>query len=401
MSYVVNLHLAYRRVVIVGGGKVALRKAKQLLQEHAVVVVVAFAIEEEFYQLPVELHRKKYEESDLKDAYFCIAATNESSVNQQVLADANQRSMFCMCVQQDQLASMQAMVSTNEEQYTLALSTNGAYPLLNERMLHTLQDVMEETFVSKLACLKTLRSIYKGNVDALKTLLDIPLSGLQFLLEALNKKKAILFVYHGSKQATAIQEVRMFEQHQRKKYPNVAVSSCFMAQHILVSVQDEIAFLEPILQVLQGNVEVKAIPMMIQDGTYYQQYCLLMKKYGFPSTPLLFMKDERRQQFLQTIQQEYRNERSLILLFHDEIEQFKKVPCVTKPLIHCMGVSEYATFMETKHEPTFVISCFILSGFHHQALTSISSGDRIVTTSFLQTTYLQPIVESYIEASVK
>ena len=55
MSVAVALHLRGQKVLIVGGGKVALRKAEQFIQEQAEVTVLAFTFVAGFDALALRL----------------------------------------------------------------------------------------------------------------------------------------------------------------------------------------------------------------------------------------------------------------------------------------------------------------------------------------------------------
>ena len=62
-------------MLVVGAGKVALRKTRGLLEAGARVTVVAPEWEPEFETLPVELVRRRFRASDLGDVALVFAAT--------------------------------------------------------------------------------------------------------------------------------------------------------------------------------------------------------------------------------------------------------------------------------------------------------------------------------------
>ena len=76
------------RCVIVGGGAVALRRAKALADAGAHVVVIAPQIDPDLHDLAAELIERAYQSGDLADARLVVAATNSPAVNDAVTREA-------------------------------------------------------------------------------------------------------------------------------------------------------------------------------------------------------------------------------------------------------------------------------------------------------------------------
>ena len=91
VQYPVNLVLTGRPCLVVGGGRVALRKVEGLLAAGAAVTVVAPAVDGELAALDgVAVHRRRYEpgEAGAGGYRLVVTATDDRSVNQQVHDDA-------------------------------------------------------------------------------------------------------------------------------------------------------------------------------------------------------------------------------------------------------------------------------------------------------------------------
>ncbi|WKN50479.1 uroporphyrinogen-III C-methyltransferase [Nocardioides sp. Arc9.136] len=99
-TYPSGLRLADRRVVVVGGGHVAQRRVPQLIAAGARVHVVAPAVTPAIEGLvgsgEVVWHERGFEESDLDDTWYCIAATDLPTVNERVSRAAEERRVFCV-----------------------------------------------------------------------------------------------------------------------------------------------------------------------------------------------------------------------------------------------------------------------------------------------------------------
>ena len=92
--------LAGRRVVVVGGGHVAQRRVPALLAVGAVVCVVSPAVTPAIEGLvgagEVTWVERRFQGSDLDEAWYVIAATDDHEANEQVSAAAEERRIFCV-----------------------------------------------------------------------------------------------------------------------------------------------------------------------------------------------------------------------------------------------------------------------------------------------------------------
>ncbi|MGY2703477.1 uroporphyrinogen-III C-methyltransferase [Nocardioides sp. HB32] len=99
-TYPSGLRLGGRRVVVVGGGHVAQRRVPQLIavgaDVHVVSPDVTPAIEGMVGSGEVTWHRRGFQDADLDEAWYVIAATDDRTVNEQVSASAEVRRVFCV-----------------------------------------------------------------------------------------------------------------------------------------------------------------------------------------------------------------------------------------------------------------------------------------------------------------
>jgi uroporphyrin-III C-methyltransferase / precorrin-2 dehydrogenase / sirohydrochlorin ferrochelatase len=93
--YPLMLDMAGRRAVLVGGGQVALRRARGLLDSGANVVVIAPSVLPELAALPVTVLRRRYRDGDLAAAWVAHAATSDPDVNARVAAEADRNRIWC------------------------------------------------------------------------------------------------------------------------------------------------------------------------------------------------------------------------------------------------------------------------------------------------------------------
>jgi uroporphyrin-III C-methyltransferase / precorrin-2 dehydrogenase / sirohydrochlorin ferrochelatase len=95
MTYPLMLDLTGRRIVVVGGGQVALRRATALLAAGALVHVIAPRVEPALAGLPVTIDRRPYRDGDLAGAWLVHAATDDPAVNTTIAAAAERLRIWC------------------------------------------------------------------------------------------------------------------------------------------------------------------------------------------------------------------------------------------------------------------------------------------------------------------
>lgn len=126
-----------RRVVVVGGGTVALRRARMLLEAGAVIEVVAPQVSGSLAQLPVRCSRRGFAGTDLDGAWLAFACTDDPAVNEAVAAAAAGRGVFC--VRADAAAGGTARVPAVARSGSLTVAVSGGD---DPRRASTLRDAI-------------------------------------------------------------------------------------------------------------------------------------------------------------------------------------------------------------------------------------------------------------------
>jgi uroporphyrin-III C-methyltransferase/precorrin-2 dehydrogenase/sirohydrochlorin ferrochelatase len=96
-AYLVGLRLNGRKVVVVGGGSVAQRRLPLLVANGADVHVITRAATPAVEAMSgITLTLREFRGGDLEGAWYAIAATDDPAVNAAVVAEAEQRRIFCV-----------------------------------------------------------------------------------------------------------------------------------------------------------------------------------------------------------------------------------------------------------------------------------------------------------------
>ena len=158
--YPVFLNLAGRRVVVVGGGPVAASKIEGLLREGAQVTVVAPDVRPEIEASGVRVVRRPFEESDLDDAWWVVAAA-PPEVNRQVREAAERRRMFVNAVDDPRHATAYLGGVVRRAGVTVAISTDGRAPALAGLMREALDAWLPDDLERWMAAADEARERWK------------------------------------------------------------------------------------------------------------------------------------------------------------------------------------------------------------------------------------------------
>ena len=126
--YPIFLDLTGKPVLVVGAGKVALRKTKGLVEAGAAVTVVAPECEPEFARLPVTERRRKFRPADLQGAVLAFAATNDRHVNHTVMLAARRLGIPVNVADSRDECSFIVPARITRGNIQIAISTSGESP---------------------------------------------------------------------------------------------------------------------------------------------------------------------------------------------------------------------------------------------------------------------------------
>jgi precorrin-2 dehydrogenase/sirohydrochlorin ferrochelatase len=126
--------MSRKTAVVIGGGKIACRKAEALLAAGAEVSVVAPCVVEEIRSLALAgkltVRCGNYETSDLEGVFLVVAATDNSTVNQKVAADAGSQMKLVCVVDVSEVGNCSFPAILRRGNLEIGVSTGGGCPSL-------------------------------------------------------------------------------------------------------------------------------------------------------------------------------------------------------------------------------------------------------------------------------
>ncbi len=169
---------------MVGGGQVALRKVRALLEYKASVEVISPEFCSELGQLAesgaIQILHREYRAGDLKGAVIAIAATDDSDINRRVAAEAQGKAVLVNVVDDAESSDFILPSYVRRGDVTIAISTAGRSPALARKI----RTKLEKDFGAEYAYLARLidevraevkRQGIKVDGDAWQEALDLDL----------------------------------------------------------------------------------------------------------------------------------------------------------------------------------------------------------------------------------
>lgn len=169
----VFLKLEQLRILVVGGGPVALEKLQALLGNAptANVRLVAISILDEIRQLQhrypnLQLEERAFAPTDLDATDIAIIAINNKSESQHIRTLARQRQVLVNVADTPDLCDFYLSSIVKKGQLKLAISTNGQSPTLAKRLKEVLSDALPDELDELAGNLYKLRQQLSGDFAA-------------------------------------------------------------------------------------------------------------------------------------------------------------------------------------------------------------------------------------------
>ena len=192
--YPVFLNISGKRCVVVGGGQVALRKVRALLEHRANIEVISPDPCSELIELAedgqIRVFRRHYQPGDLRKAFTAIAATDNSDINLQVVKEARRKAVLVNVADDAENSDFILPSYLRRGDVTVAISTAGRSPALARKIRTRLEKVFGDEYASLALLIDEVRTEAKQqridvDGDAWQEALDLDL-----LLELLRRNDA-------------------------------------------------------------------------------------------------------------------------------------------------------------------------------------------------------------------
>jgi len=130
--YPINLKLDNRKCAVVGGGQVACRKIRRLLENNAQITVISPEAEDEIQNWSREnkiIWKRETYSKDLLEGFFCVfCATDSRDVNRQAAMDARSAGILVNVASEPELCDFTVPGVVNQGRLQFTVSSEGASP---------------------------------------------------------------------------------------------------------------------------------------------------------------------------------------------------------------------------------------------------------------------------------
>lgn len=158
--YPLTVRVDKKRVVVIGGGKVAGFKIIPLLKQGADIVVVSTELDANLVKLveekQIRWYQREYEKSDIKDAFLVVAATSDSVLNEQIAEDAAVNQLVNV-ITNPESGNVHFPAAIHRGLLNVAVSTGGASPKLAKKIRDDIANKYDEKYESYLDFLYEVR----------------------------------------------------------------------------------------------------------------------------------------------------------------------------------------------------------------------------------------------------
>lgn len=159
--YPLFLNIRGKKCVVVGGGQVALRKVKALLEAGADVKVISPHLCPELIKLAdteeISVEKRPFLSADLEGSLISVAATDDNSINLKVAKEAKGKGILVNVVDDPNNSDFIVPSYFRRGDITIAVSTAGRSPALARKIRLKLEDDFEDEYATLAVLIEEVR----------------------------------------------------------------------------------------------------------------------------------------------------------------------------------------------------------------------------------------------------
>lgn len=148
--YPLFLDLRNQDVLVVGAGKVGLRKTRSVLESGARVTVVSPEFLPDFAQLPIQRVQRAFEPTDLQGKRLVFACSNQDAVNDLVAELAAEQGTFCLHASKPEQGNLRSGAVWRKGDVTVAFSSGTELPMLTLSLKQVFEAAIPNDFSQKV-----------------------------------------------------------------------------------------------------------------------------------------------------------------------------------------------------------------------------------------------------------
>ena len=170
LLFPIFLQLQKLRLLIVGGGFIALEKLKTVLFNSPAtrIILVSIIINEEIEELAkihsnLTLVKRAFDPSDLDKADLAIVAVNDITIARSIYEEAKQKGILINVADKPELCDFYLSSVVKKGNLKIAISTNGKSPTLAKRLKEIFNELIPDEIDDIISNLQIIRNNLKGD----------------------------------------------------------------------------------------------------------------------------------------------------------------------------------------------------------------------------------------------
>lgn len=200
MFYPLMIDLDNKKIVLIGGGQVSIRKSKKFWEYGAEVYVVAPSFQEDFFVLKEAYAEKlclvkdNYKSEYVIDAFLVVASTNSKEVNSKIASFCVEKNILCNVVDDIEESNFIVPSTVKRGDLLISVSTLGNSPSLCGKIRRELEETYGDEYEEYVKLLGEVRKHIletckdnKEKKNILNNLVNLNLKQLREFYEQLRK----------------------------------------------------------------------------------------------------------------------------------------------------------------------------------------------------------------------
>ncbi len=160
--YPIAIDLTGKKCLVVGGGNVAFRKARSLVDAGAFVTVISPRIENSFLSLPnTTVLNREYKKGDIVGYLLVFAATDNEASNKEIFNEAQSNGILVNVVDKPEICSFIVPSVMKRGDLMISVITSGKSPALSKRIRNELEMLYGPEYADYVAMLADARNKIK------------------------------------------------------------------------------------------------------------------------------------------------------------------------------------------------------------------------------------------------
>ncbi len=158
-----------RECIVIGGGKTAFRKIRNLIPFEPHIKVISPEILPDISGIPdIEIIRRRYKDGDIDNAFMVISASDNKNLNEEIFRKCRDKNILVNTVDNTENCGFIFPSLVHEGDITIGISTSGKSPVYSKFLRKNIEDMLDDYYLEIFEVLSRFRPYVKNMFDTEK-----------------------------------------------------------------------------------------------------------------------------------------------------------------------------------------------------------------------------------------